>query len=276
MRESETRTPGCMRPPSFRSAFLLREGNGNGPAIGVANDGAGGGETEKRVAETFVANAELVTKLRAAERVRRGAERVDDAAIESTCGILVVRARSAGREGKMDRRVVVGDQLKRKRIGSRSRPMLDGEEQAVLLAPHMEERVGPGEEVSAAAERQAGLGAAPVFACMMHDKNGGVVLSLERAKVAKYCRDGLCIVLVDAVNAHEGIEDEEARGVSADGVSKARLITPAIEPEGGSRDDLDVGAREVDAARAADASEARLYGGRGVFGHVDQDGSLIR
>jgi len=100
----------------------------------------------------------------------------------------------------------------------------------------------------------ASLGpAAAILACMMHDEDGDVVLALQRAEVAEQCRDFSSIVLVDAVQAHEGIEDEEARRVAAYGVAQARLVPPAIEAEDGHGDDVDGNGGEIELSRAADA-----------------------
>jgi len=51
----------------------------------------------------------------------------------------------------------------------------------------------------------------------------------------------------------EGIEDEEARRVSAYGVAQARLVPPAIEAEDGHGDDVDGNGGEIELSRAADA-----------------------
>ena len=140
--------------------------------------------------------------------------------------------------------------------------MLDREEKSVFLATDVEVGVSPGVEVAASAKRLAGLRAsAAIFACMMHDENGDVVLALQRAEVAKQRGDLAGVVLVDAVQAHEGIEHEETRRVAANGVAQARLIAPAIEAEYGHGDDVERDGGEVELSSAADARNARLMTG---------------
>ena len=173
---------GSVRATSFRSALLLREGNGNGPAIGIANDGAGGRESNEGVAEALVSDAELIAKLRAGEGPRCGAKGFEETALEIAHGVLLVFARVAGREREMHLRFVRDDELKTQRIGSGRGAMLDGEEEAVLVAAHVEEGVGPGEEVSAAAKGESRLGSVAVFACMMHDEDSRIVLPLGCAE----------------------------------------------------------------------------------------------
>lgn len=67
---------------SFRSHFLLRGGNGNGPAIALAHERAGSGEADESLAEALVADAKLGAKLRAAERTVGAREPVEEEAVE--------------------------------------------------------------------------------------------------------------------------------------------------------------------------------------------------
>ena len=64
--------------------------------------------------------------------------------------------------------------------------MLDREDDRVLLTPHIEIGVTPGVKVSAASKREAGLTpGATIFACMVHDDNGEVELTLQGAEISK-------------------------------------------------------------------------------------------
>jgi hypothetical protein len=110
---------------------------------------------------------------------------------------------------------------------------------------------------------------------MMHDEDGDVVLALQGAEVAEQRGDLTGVVLVDAVQAHEGVEHEKARRIAADGVAKARLIASAIEAEHGDGDDVDRDGGEIEASSAADAAEPCFDDGRGVLGHVEEDGARI-
>lgn len=77
------------------------------------------------------------------------------------------------------------------------------------------------------------------------------------------------------MEAHEGIENEKPGRASSNGFAKARLIAPAIETETRCRDDMQRNVGEIEPARVADAFEPRLDDGRGVLGHVDEDGAGI-
>jgi len=263
----------CVRR-SFRSRILLRGGNGNGPSVAGSNDGAARDETRERIAEPLVADAELGAKLRAAAGAGP-AKSVEHDGVEIARGVVLYGVLARG-ESEVDVRIVAGDELKAERIGSGGGAVLDGEEKGVLLTPDVEVGIAPCVEVAASAERLAGLRAsAAIFACMMHDEDGDVVLALQRTEVAEQRGDLTGVVLVDAVQAHEGIKDEETRRVSADGVAQPRLIASAIEAEHGHGDDVDGDAGELGVSSAADASEARFDDRRRVLGHVEEDGPCV-
>ncbi len=110
---------------AFCSHLLLRSGNGNGPTIGGAEDGAIGDEARQRVAKALVADVELGADLGAAERAGRTSEQIDHAALDLAGGIGVAE-RGGGDDGGMGVEVVASDKLEAKRIRSHRGMMLDG------------------------------------------------------------------------------------------------------------------------------------------------------
>jgi hypothetical protein len=78
-------------------------------------------------------------------------------------------------------------------------------------------------------------------------------------------------VFVDAVQAHEGIEDEQAWLQAGHGVGEAVAIGVEIEAEGGRGNDLDVEIGERDAGGIADAIEAASHDVQRVLGGIEQD-----
>ncbi len=263
-------------PRSFRSRFLLRGGNGNGPSVAGADDGACVGEAHECVAESLVADAELGAELRTTEGTPCAAQSVEHEGLEIARHVVVLGGRVARDDGEVDIGIVAGDELEAQRIRSSGGAVLDGEDERVLLPADVEVGVAPGVKVTAAAEREPGLCAgATVFACMMHDEDGDVVLALQGAEIPEQRGDLTGVVLVDAVQSDEGIEDEQARRIAADGVSQARLVAPAIEAQNGDGDDVDGNGCEIELSSAADAREARLDDGRRVLGHVEEDGARV-
>lgn len=154
--------------------------------------------------------------------------------------------------------------------------MLDGEDERVLLSADVEVGVTPRVEVATAAESESRLRARrAVLAGVMDDEDGDVELPLKGAEIAEESGDLAGVVLVDAVESNEGIEDEEAGSATADGIAEARLIATAIETQNGDGDDVDGHLGEVEAADLADATKPRLDDGAGVLGHVEQDGASV-
>jgi hypothetical protein len=87
----------------------------------------------------------------------------------------------------------------------------------------------------------------------MDDEHGDGIASLQLAQVGEQRHDLADGVLVDAVQAHERIEDEQARLECGDGLLKAPAIRIEIEPDRGRGDDLDVEIGERDAGGGRDA-----------------------
>ena len=78
-------------------------------------------------------------------------------------------------------------------------------------------------------------------------------------------------IFVDAVQAHEGIEDEQAWLELGERFFKAAAIGVEIEPHGGSSDHLEIEICEVEARGDADALEPSAHNVEWVFGGVEHD-----
>ena len=100
----------------------------------------------------------------------------------------------------------------------------------------------------------------------MDEQNGAGVVPLELAEGGEHGGDVGRHILVDAMQAHEGIEHEERGAQGLDGRAQPVLIGGQIEPETGGGDDLDVEGGEVDAGGEGDAVQALAHDVEGVFG----------
>jgi hypothetical protein len=80
---------------------------------------------------------------------------------------------------------------------------------------------------------------------MVDDEDGKRVAALQLAQKGKQRGDLAAGVLIDPVQAHEGIEDEEARMQSGNGVLQSEAIGGKIEPQRGGGDDLDIEIAQV-------------------------------
>ena len=94
----------------------------------------------------------------------------------------------------------------------------------------VESAVGPGVEVAGAAEALSGLctrGA--VLSSVMDDEDGDVVFPLKLAEKSEQGGDLRGAVLVDAMEADERVEDEQARAQRVKCAAEASAIPVEIE-----------------------------------------------
>jgi hypothetical protein len=110
---------------------------------------------------------------------------------------------------------------------------------------------------------------------MMDEDDGGAEAALELAEEGKQGSDFTACVLIDAVEADKGIEDEEAWFQGGDGVDESEAVVLDVEPEGDGSDDVDVEAREIDVGGAADAFDATADDVQGVLSGEEEDGPLV-
>jgi hypothetical protein len=205
------------------------------------------------LAKALIADVELGTKLRAAERVAGAGDGVEQAAIEFGDGVIFA-VEIGRRDREVDVALVAGHELDAQWIRCGGGAMFDREQERVFVTAEVEVRVAPGVEVATAPEREAGLAAgAAVLARVMDDEHGDVELALEGAEVAEQGGDLAGVVLVDAVQAHERVEHEQPGCEAANGSAQARLVASAIEAKDRNGDDVDRRAGQLEAARATDA-----------------------
>lgn len=118
-------------------------------------------------------------------------------------------------------------------------------------------------EIAGAAEALTGSTGGSVLARVMDDDDRDIKRkrALEIAEVAEYGGDLTGIVLVDAVQTHKRIEDQEARHVGRDSLAQSELIVGSVEAQRRrgnemNRQPRELGPREdlqtiTDAGRAA-------------------------
>ena len=105
---------------------------------------------------------------------------------------------------------------------------------------------------------------------MVHDEHSELVLALQGAKVREQRRDFAAGVLVDAVQAHERIEHQEARFQLRNGVFEALAVGGLVDAQRRSGDDMHVQVFELTACRGTDALEPAAHDMQGILGRVQQ------
>lgn len=111
---------------------------------------------------------------------------------------------------------------------------------------------------------------------MVHEYDGDVVAALELAQVREQRRDLAGLILVDPVQAHERIEDEEPWAELVDGGGERIAITVDVEPHRRRGDDVDVELGQVATGGARDTGEPLSHDVERVLGGEDQDAAGTR
>ena len=100
-------------------------------------------------------------------------------------------------------------------------------------------------------------------------------LPLERAQEAEQRGDLAGGVLVDGVQAHEGIKHEEFGPQGSNRGAERLAVLAAIEAQHRCRNDVDVEGREVDAGGIGDALEPLTHDRGGVLGGIEEHGPSL-
>ncbi|MBK8979613.1 MAG: hypothetical protein IPM29_27245 [Planctomycetes bacterium] len=163
----------------------------------------------------------------------------------------------------------IGDQVEDQRLGRSGRAVLDRQDDVVAVAGEVGIAVADRVQIAAAAQRLAGLRAL-LLAGVVDEHHGGVEAALEVADVAEQSGDLRGAVLVEAVQPHERIEEQEPGSEPFDGFGEPLLIAAQVEPQDRCGDDVEIERRDVDAAVVAQRFDARADLGQAVLGQVDE------
>ena len=99
---------------------------------------------------------------------------------------------------------------------------------------------------------------------MVDDRDGDGVATLQ------FAQEGAADILIDAMQTHERIEDEQPRLQPGDGLIETCAVDLEIEAQARRGDQLDVELGEADAGRGADTIEPAADDMERVFGGVEQ------
>ena len=158
----------------------------------------------------------------------------------------------------------------------RSGAVLDGQGDiaavaGIAVAAEVEVGIAPGMELGGAAQGLAGADVAGTLFGVVNDNHGDAVAALQLAQIGEQRRHLAAGVLIDAMQAHEGIEDEQARLQFGDRLVEASAVGLKIEPHGGCGDDLNVEIGKAEAGGGADAVEPPAHDVERILGGVEQN-----
>ncbi len=172
--------------------------------------------------------------------------------------------------------VILGSKFKDKTSHGGRCPVLDGEEQRFILAAQVEIGIAPRMQLGAATQRLPGACVGGSLARMVDEEDCSREATLELAEVGKKRGDFSDHIFVDAMQAHEWIEDEELGSQGIDGFLQSVAVVAAIESEAGRRDDMDVEGLEGDTGGARDAGEPAADDVQGVLSSEEKHGPRLR
>jgi hypothetical protein len=127
-------------------------------------------------------------------------------------------------------------------------------------------------EVSGASEGLAWVGGGGL-PDVVYEADGEVELALEAAEEAEEVADVCGGVLVSAVEADEGVEDEESGPYAVEGDAQAALVVEGVEAEADLGDEAEGEPVEVGASGGGDVADALSDVGGAVLGGEEKDGA---
>ena len=167
-------------------------------------------------------------------------------------------------------RGTLGSELEDKIVGGGSGAVLDAEVQGVPLAAQVKVRVSPCVELGGAPQSLPGAEMGRALARVVDQEDSRAEAALKPAQEAEKRRHLGGGVLIDAVQAHEGIEDEEPRVERRYGVAESEAVIDEVESQAWDADHVDVEAIERDAGRLGEALQAIAHQGQSILGREQQ------
>ena len=195
---------------------------------------------------------------------------IDGGRLERSVGLAIGLNRFEGKSA------VALDQFERDAWHGGSGTMLDGQDDTIVtVPPEIEVGIAPGVELRRSAQGLTGTNGARALFGVMDEHHGDGVAPLQFAQEGKQRRDIATDILIDAMQAHERIEDEQPRFQPGDGLFQTYAVSLEIEAQTGRRDHLDVEFGETDAGGGANAFEAATDDMERVLGGIEQHATGI-
>ena len=148
--------------------------------------------------------------------------------------------------------------------------MLDRQREIIAVATQIEIAVAPGVELGGTAQGLTGPDGAALLG-MVDDEHGRAMPALQLTQGGEQRRHLAAGILVDAVQSHERVEDQQARLQSGDGVGEVAAVGVEVEAQDRRRDHLDIEVGERAACGGRDAFEAPAHNVECILGGKEQD-----
>src|SRR5271155_1828539 len=106
---------------------------------------------------------------------------------------------------------------------------------------------------------------------MVGEDDGDGMPPLQVPQIGEQWRHLAADVLVDLVEADEGVEDEQARFQTSDGLVETGAVGIEVEAQAGGGDHLDIEIGKIAAGGGADTVEPAPHDMQGILGGVEED-----
>jgi hypothetical protein len=159
-------------------------------------------------------------------------------------------------------------------VYARGCSVFEREHEASVVAEEVGVRVAEGVEVGGSAERLARLRAA-LLADVVDEDDGDAVGALELAEIGEEAGHFLSVVLVQGMEAHEWVEEEQAGVERLDRRREPSTLERVVEAERRDGEEMQVEASERDSTVATDPVDAIADLLEGVLGQVDKRGTRL-
>ena len=258
---------------SLGAGYFLRCGGGDTVAtVGGVLDAPLAHECREDGADGRVPGRGALADLALGERLFGVGEHRDDALLGGfavrrivVCGVVAQPQRGA---------VAVIGKFERDIVEAGGGTVLDAHDDLPLSSAQVQVAVTPGMEFGRPAQSLAGT-CGGALAGVVHEHDGGVEPSLQLAQESEDGGDLGDGVLIDAVQAHQGVEDKQAWPDALDGVVQALAVAFEVEAQSRHVDDGDVEVTERRGGGAGDVFEPGAHDVSGVLGGEQHDGSWV-
>jgi len=206
-----------------------RSGTGEAVSVGGFDDDAGGGHGGEALVKRCGADAARRAQLGEwpwflAIGERRGDALIHGRRLDATLGLGI------GLAGLQGEGVVLLGELERDAGHGGGGAMLGGQDDAVVaIAAEIEVGIAPGVELRRSAQGLAGASGSGALSGVVDECHGCGVLTLEVAQKGEQGCDIAADILVDAMQAHERIEDQELRLEGGDGFVETGAVGLEIQ-----------------------------------------------
>jgi hypothetical protein len=163
------------------------------------------------------------------------------------------------------------DEPEKDRLGRWRCPVLESQLEGLMLASADEIRGGirPRMDITAASQCLPQIGSAPL-AHVVDQRDSNTVSALKSAQISEKRRDVCTAVLVQPVQAHQGVEHQQYWLELCHGCLQALLVNIEVQSQARHSDDVEVNRIQEELPPSTECRETLPHLRKTILGEVDQ------